>query len=143
MGALRKSARSPGDELGDYYVAALGFIDPVLTADSPLEEILKAVEHRRHKLLERPLFQVEDELGALNEALHFVQRVHSGTVTAPQAATDYIDVDVDAEIAESSPEPTLSDRWAAATGATPLAREIKPPTAAADSGGGQPSLFPG
>lgn len=154
MGALRKSARSPGDELGDYYVAALGFIDPSLTPDSPLPEIHRAVERRRHQLLERPLFQVEDELGALNEALHFVQRVLGGTVATAAAppSAEYIDVDVDVEIAAGGAEPTLAVRWASAMQAAPVVpapaesatpvRHARTPAAEGDNPNGQPSLFP-
>ena len=137
MGALRDSARTLGDELGDYYVAALEFIDPELVADSPLEDILAAATRRRRKLNERPLYQAEDELNALEEALHFVQRVRTDLPSSPvHTSADYIDVDIDgSEPAGISP----AELWARALapGNTPVAAEPEPPVETGDSRDGE------
>jgi len=144
MGALRDSARSFGDELGDYYVAALEFIDPELVADSPLAEILTAADRRRRKLGERPLYQVEDELNALDEALHFVQRVRSDLPSGIAQSATYIDVDIDTD--QKPPEGiTPSELWARAMapGQPATAEQAKAPEQAGKpvAEEAQPRLF--
>ncbi|MBN2082596.1 hypothetical protein JW859_10385 [bacterium] len=74
------AAKSGGEtKLADLYLAALEFIDPRLEPGCSLEEVLAATEGRRRRLMQAPLIEVREELAALDEALHFIQRVHGGS----------------------------------------------------------------
>jgi hypothetical protein len=64
-----------GELLADYYQAALHFIDPILGADSTMDDIIGAAARKQRYLRTHPARDTEEQLSQLTEAVLFVQRV--------------------------------------------------------------------
>jgi hypothetical protein len=78
---IRAEAAGTGAR-SDYYEAALRFIDPQLTPDSPLADVHTAAIGRRQQLLQQPIRQSREDLQALDEALDYVRAYRLNTASA-------------------------------------------------------------
>jgi len=88
---IRAEAAGTGAR-SDYYAAALRFIDPQLTPDSPLADVHTAAIGRRQQLLQQPIRQSREDLLALDEALDYVRAYRLNTASAAGSADNAMEV---------------------------------------------------
>lgn len=106
MGLQIKAEAAAAATHSDYYVAALRFIDPQLTPDSPLADVHTAAIGRRQRLLQLPLPKSRDDLQALDEALEYVREYRLGDsasgVAQSEPAVEVIEPPVAAALAAAA-----------------------------------------
>jgi len=75
MGQLAENAAQCGEVLTGYYLAALHYIDPLLSAESSMDEVIGAAARKQRYLRQHATKGTPQELSQLSEAVVFVQRV--------------------------------------------------------------------
>ena len=75
MGQLAENAAQRGAALTGYYLAALHYIDPELSAESSMDEVIGAAARKQRFLRQHAAQSTPLELSQLSEAVLFVQRV--------------------------------------------------------------------
>jgi hypothetical protein len=75
MGQLSENAAERGEVLTGYFIAALHYIDPALTAESSMDEVIGAAARKQRYLRQHAAASTPLELSQLSEAVLFVQRV--------------------------------------------------------------------
>jgi hypothetical protein len=75
MGQLADDMVGRSEAVAGYYLAALHYIDPALSAGSSMDDVIGAAARKQRYLRSHPGATTAIELSQLAEALLFVQRV--------------------------------------------------------------------